>query len=75
MPEVGRFGFRVIQLSANGYEVTERRIGTQKVVSGKLLPSGKTYPDMELDFAYEVQPRKKWEPEVLLQAGDDGTGL
>ncbi len=53
------------------YEVTERRIGTQKVVSGKLLPSGKTYPDMELDFAYEVQPRKKWEPEVLLQAGDE----
>ncbi len=53
------------------YEVTERRVGKKKAVSGKLLPSGKTYPDMELDFAYEVQPLKEWDPEVLLQAADE----
>lgn len=53
------------------YELTEKRMGKKKVVSGGILGEGKTYPEMELDFSYEITPRKKWQPEVLLKAGDE----
>lgn len=53
------------------YELTEKRLGRKKSVSGKLLEEGRDFPEMELDFPYEIQPRKEWEPEVLLEAGDE----
>jgi len=53
------------------YELSEKRIGKKKFVSGKLLAEGKTYPEMEIDFSYELKPRKEWDPETLLQVGDE----
>ncbi|MCP4097891.1 MAG: DUF4350 domain-containing protein [Planctomycetaceae bacterium] len=53
------------------YELTKKRIGKKKFVSGRLLEDGEDFPDMELDFSYEIRPQPKWNPEVLLQAGDE----
>lgn len=53
------------------YELSEKRMGKKKFVSGKLLAEGKTYPRMEIDFSCELKPRKEWAPETLLQVGGE----
>jgi hypothetical protein len=52
------------------FDVADKRIGKKKAVSGLLLAEEKTYPEMELDFSYDLTPRKEWQPKELLFAAD-----